>query len=221
MAESVLLSSFVNSRIILLLLGTVSTPAKNVNRSTTVRCCIRLLTKCARYVHFSIVLNAALRRKRVKIIPFCVQQIALSAAAHMPKSDLPFEFNHKKGSVTTGNAVVQSVSSDGQTVLETSDGTPPARWSDKRDGSPSVGINTVERTRSDGDDDLDGRNPHNRISNENNRVYGSYPSWHTLATNTEMDDLFRNIINRYVNSYNYVRPVRDCCNIEAVVVSDV
>lgn len=38
----------------------------------------------------------------------------------MPDSDLPFEFNHNKGSVIAeDNVLTQSVSSDGSTVLKT------------------------------------------------------------------------------------------------------
>ncbi|NP_001156070.1 uncharacterized protein LOC100159485 precursor [Acyrthosiphon pisum] len=52
-----------------------------------------------------------------------------STAARMPDSDLPFEFNHKKGSIMTDdNVLTQSVSSDGQNVFKTNEPQPIKKY---------------------------------------------------------------------------------------------
>ncbi|KAL4135724.1 hypothetical protein QTP88_007319 [Uroleucon formosanum] len=52
-----------------------------------------------------------------------------STASRTPESDLPFEFNHGKGSVINDdNVLVQSVSSDGKNVLKINDPQPIKKY---------------------------------------------------------------------------------------------
>ncbi|XP_060858326.1 uncharacterized protein LOC132935728 [Metopolophium dirhodum] len=52
-----------------------------------------------------------------------------STAARLPDSDLPFEFNHEKGSIMTDdNVLTQAVSSDGQNVFKTNDPQPIKKY---------------------------------------------------------------------------------------------
>ncbi|XP_025414663.1 uncharacterized protein LOC112686535 [Sipha flava] len=62
-----------------------------------------------------------------------------SIAGKIPDSEWPFEFNHDKGSITTDdNVLVQSVSSDGKTVLNTNDPQPIKKYYGSNNKKPNV-----------------------------------------------------------------------------------
>lgn len=109
----------------------------------------------------------------------------------MPDSDLPFEFNFDKGStITEGNVLTQSVSSDGQNVFKTNKPQPIKHYQsvNKNNNKSSKYQNSKKKQRIE-----------NNVVNDATK----YPAGHTSVSyhsnNPMMDQLkFFENISKYV-----------------------